>query len=60
MKGEDSYLFIEEAPGTFERKQVKVGLEQDGKVPVYEGISPGQKVVNEGALLLQALVNPSS
>ncbi|HUD84400.1 MAG TPA: efflux RND transporter periplasmic adaptor subunit [Candidatus Saccharimonadales bacterium] len=60
MKGDDSFVFLEESPGTFERKQVKVGVEQDNKVPIYEGISPGQKVVTEGALLLQALVEPSS
>jgi cobalt-zinc-cadmium efflux system membrane fusion protein len=60
MKGDDSFVFLEDSPGTFERKQVKVGVEQDNKVPIYEGISPGQKVVTEGALLLQALVEPSS
>jgi len=60
MKGDDSFVFIEEAPGTYERKQVKVGTEMDGKVPVFEGLKPGQKVVIEGALLLQALVEPSS
>jgi cobalt-zinc-cadmium efflux system membrane fusion protein len=60
MKGDDSFVFLEDAPGTFERKQVKVGIEQDDKVPIFEGINPGQKVVTEGALLLQALVEPSS
>lgn len=60
MKGDDSFVFIEDSPGTFERKQVKVGIEQDNKVPIYEGINPGQKVVVEGALLLQSLVEPSS
>jgi cobalt-zinc-cadmium efflux system membrane fusion protein len=60
MKGDDSFVFLEDSPGTFERKQVKVGIEKDNKVPIYEGISPGQKVVTEGALLLQALVEPSS
>jgi cobalt-zinc-cadmium efflux system membrane fusion protein len=60
MKGDDSFVFVEDSPGTFERKQVKVGIEKDSKVPIYEGISPGQKVVTEGALLLQALVEPSS
>jgi cobalt-zinc-cadmium efflux system membrane fusion protein len=60
MKGDDSFVFVEEAPGTYERKQVKVGIEKDNKVPIIEGISPGQKVVTEGALLLQSLVEPSS
>jgi membrane fusion protein, heavy metal efflux system len=60
MKGDDSFVFIQDAPGAFERRQVQVGIEQDNKVPVLQGISPGQKVVTEGALLLQALVEPSS
>jgi cobalt-zinc-cadmium efflux system membrane fusion protein len=60
MKGNDSFLFVEDAPGRFQRKQVKVGVEQDNKVPVLEGLNPGEKVVTEGALLLQALVEPES
>jgi membrane fusion protein, heavy metal efflux system len=60
MKGDDSFVFLEDAPGTYERKQVKVGIEKDNKVPIFEGVSPGQKVVVEGALLLQSIVEPSS
>jgi len=60
MKGDDSFVFLEDAPGTYERKQVKVGVEKDNKVPIYEGVSAGQKVVIEGALLLQSIVEPSS
>ncbi len=60
MKGDDSFVFVEDAPGIYERKQVKVGTEKDNKVPIYEGLSAGQKVVIEGALLLQALVEPAS
>ncbi len=60
MKGGDSYLFIEESPGSFQRKLVKVGVEKDSKVPVFEGVRAGEKVVTEGCLLLQALVEPAS
>jgi membrane fusion protein, heavy metal efflux system len=60
MKGNDSFVFLEDAPGIYERKQVKVGVEKDNKVPIYQGVDSGQKVVIEGALLLQALVEPSS
>jgi cobalt-zinc-cadmium efflux system membrane fusion protein len=60
MKGDDSYVFLEESPGRFHRVRVKVGVEKDNKVPVLEGVGPGQKVVIEGALLLQALVEPAS
>jgi membrane fusion protein, heavy metal efflux system len=60
MKGDDSYLFLEDSPGQFERKQVKVGVEQDGKIPVLSGVRPGDKVVTEGGLLLQAVLDPAS
>jgi cobalt-zinc-cadmium efflux system membrane fusion protein len=60
MKGDDSYVFIEESAGRFHRVRVKVGVEKDNRVPVLEGIAAGQKVVVEGALLLQALLEPAS
>jgi cobalt-zinc-cadmium efflux system membrane fusion protein len=56
MKGEEAYLFLERSPGQYQRQRVKLGIEQDGKVPVFDGVGPGQKVVTEGALLLQALL----
>ncbi|HZM03101.1 MAG TPA: efflux RND transporter periplasmic adaptor subunit [Candidatus Saccharimonadales bacterium] len=60
MKGNNYYLFVEESPGHFVRRQVTLGLEKDGKVPVFAGVSPGQRVVTEGCLLLEALVDPTS
>ncbi len=60
MKGDDSFIFLEDSPGIYERRQVKVGIEKDSKVPIFDGVNAGQKVVIEGALLLQALVEPSS
>ena len=56
MKNNDSYLFVETSPGEYERKRVKLGIEKEGKVAVFEGVKPGEKVVTEGCLLLQALV----
>jgi cobalt-zinc-cadmium efflux system membrane fusion protein len=60
MKGDDSFVFVETSPGVFVRRQVKVGTEQDGTIPIYAGVSAGEPVVTEGALLLQALVEPAS
>jgi cobalt-zinc-cadmium efflux system membrane fusion protein len=54
------YLFAQTAPGVFQRRQVKVGTESDGKIPVVEGLSAGEKAVTEGALLLQSIVNPAN
>jgi len=59
MLDDQYYLFVESAPGQFKRQQVKVGTEADGKIPVFEGLAAGQKVVSEGALLLQSIVNPA-
>ena len=39
---------------------MKVGTEADGKIPVFDGLTAGQKVVTEGALLLQSIVNPAN
>jgi len=55
-----SYLFVEVAPGRFERRAVEIGTEQDGKVPVLTGVAAGDRVVTEGALLLQAVLEPAS
>jgi cobalt-zinc-cadmium efflux system membrane fusion protein len=59
MMDNDYYLFIETSPGHFHRQKVQVGTEADGKIPVFEGVTAGQKVVSEGALLLQSIVNPA-
>ncbi|HUC85767.1 MAG TPA: efflux RND transporter periplasmic adaptor subunit [Candidatus Acidoferrales bacterium] len=59
MLDDQYYLFVETAPGQFKRQQVKVGSEADGKIPVLAGVNAGQKVVTEGALLLQSIINPA-
>jgi cobalt-zinc-cadmium efflux system membrane fusion protein len=60
MKDNNYYLFMEESPGHFVRRQVTLGVEKDGKVPVFAGLKPGERVVTEGCLLLEALVDPTS
>jgi len=56
MRGNQYYLFVEDAPGRFERRAVKLGLENGGAIAVEDGVAPGQRVVVEGALLLQAII----
>lgn len=60
MKNGDSYVFVEESTGRFKRVKVNVGVEKDDIVPVFQGLNPGQKVVTEGALLLQSVLEPTS
>jgi cobalt-zinc-cadmium efflux system membrane fusion protein len=55
-----SYLFVELSPGRFERRQVGIGTEKDGKLPVLSGVAAGQRVVTDGGLLLQAVLDPSN
>jgi cobalt-zinc-cadmium efflux system membrane fusion protein len=55
-----SYLFVELSPGRFERRQVEIGTEKDGEVPVLAGVGAGQRIVSEGGLLLQAVLDPSN
>ena len=48
-----NYAFVERAKGSFERVRVMTGAERGGQLAVTSGLAAGQKVVTEGALLLQ-------
>lgn len=51
----DGYaVFVESTPGHFDRRHVAVGAEFDGNAQVREGLRVGERVVVEGALLLDA------
>jgi cobalt-zinc-cadmium efflux system membrane fusion protein len=41
-------------PGSFVQREVSTGQEINGKLPVYNGVSPGERVVTEGSFLLRA------
>jgi cobalt-zinc-cadmium efflux system membrane fusion protein len=56
---DQSYLFVQTAPGVYERRAVTVGTERDGLVPVYRGLAAGEAVVVEGGLLLQSVLEPA-
>ena len=56
LKGERHFVFIEEGQGVFARREVKAGPERNGKVLVLEGVQPGQRVVTDGSLLLEQLL----
>ncbi len=55
LKGEMHYVFVEDGPGVFLRREVKAGPEHDGKILVFEGVVPGQRVVSDGCLLIEQL-----
>ncbi|HYE35400.1 efflux RND transporter periplasmic adaptor subunit [Methylocaldum sp.] len=50
--GKRTVVYVETAEGIYEQRPVAVGESANGKVPVLEGIQPGERVVVRGALLL--------
>lgn len=58
FQGSRHFVFIDAGGGRFERHEVQTGDAHDGRVIVTTGLTPGQKVVVEGALLLQQVLQP--
>lgn len=50
--GEKTSVWVAQGNNQFARREVTVGLEQDGYVQVHSGLQPGEQVVSEGSLLL--------
>ena len=50
--GKASYVYVQDRPGHFARRQVAVGSVQDGAVPIYSGVTVADTVVVDGAVLL--------
>ena len=51
-------VFVDNGNGKFARQEVKVGETYEGNITVLTGLQSGQKVVVEGALLLQQMLQP--
>ncbi len=60
LKGDKHYVFLGGGKGEFSRREIKIGMEHDGKVLVLDGIEPGQNVVTDGCLLLEQLLQSGS
>jgi len=52
LEGNDATVWIEREPLLFQRRKVKLGLEQDGRVQVLSGIVAGERVVGKGAIFV--------
>jgi len=57
LQGDRYFAFVEEAPGRFARRQVRAEEASLGFMRVLAGLKPGDKVVADGALLLQQILN---
>ena len=55
LKGDRHYVFVEEQPGTFVRRQVDVHDEHDDRVLISAGVHAAERVVTEGCVLLEQL-----
>jgi cobalt-zinc-cadmium efflux system membrane fusion protein len=57
LRNNQYFVFLEVASGQFQRHPVKLGSEREGKVAILEGLQQGQRLVTEGCLLLQSLMD---
>lgn len=55
LRKDQYFVFVESAPGRYERRAVKKGDENDGTIGILDGLQSGQRVVTEGCLLLESL-----
>ncbi|MGO8676366.1 MAG: efflux RND transporter periplasmic adaptor subunit [Limisphaerales bacterium] len=57
LRDNQYYVFLEQGTGRFQRQPVKLGSEREGKVAILDGLKEGQRLVTEGCLLLQSLMD---
>ena len=51
-QGAELIVFVEEEPGHFERREVRIGGASMGLVPLISGVKEGERVVVKGAFAL--------
>ncbi len=50
--GLHQYVYVQNQPGRFSRREIVAGPAREGRVPVLSGLQAGETVVNEGGVLL--------
>jgi len=53
-EGTDAYVFVARANGHYERRKVQIGRAFDDSLEIASGLSAGDTIVSQGALLLRA------
>lgn len=51
-EGEKALVWVQSGPQAFERRNVTIGSEQDGRVQIRDGLKPGEIVVVRGAIFV--------
>ncbi len=57
LRNNQHYVFVEKAQGEFKKQPVKLGSEHDGKVAILDGLEAGERLVTQGCLLLQSVMD---
>jgi cobalt-zinc-cadmium efflux system membrane fusion protein len=52
-EGEQAVVWIEREPMVLQRRKVKVGMQQDGRTQIRDGLKSGDLVVSRGAIFVQ-------
>lgn len=52
LKGEKYFVFVEQNPGEYSKREIKIGPRAQSYTVVLDGIQRGEKVVTEGTLFL--------
>lgn len=56
LAGDHYYAFVQDGPGRFVRRKIDAEEGGFGQMRILSGLKPGERVVTEGALLLQHLL----
>jgi cobalt-zinc-cadmium efflux system membrane fusion protein len=51
-EGDVATVWVQREPLLFERRVVRIGIEQDGQVQIRDGVAPGELAVARGAIFL--------
>jgi len=52
-EGEQAVVWVEREPMVLQRRKIRVGMEQDGRLQVRDGLKSGELVVSRGAIFVQ-------
>jgi len=58
FQGGSNFVFIDDGKGGYTRQKVETGDVYEGNIAITSGLQPGQKIVTDGALLLQQMLQP--
>jgi cobalt-zinc-cadmium efflux system membrane fusion protein len=51
-EGDRSSVWVQREPLLYERRQVKLGMEQNGRLQILEGLAVGEPVIGRGAIFV--------